>query len=84
MSGKRLVRGDDQGRPVGNGDDVGHREGLAGSGHPQQHLVPQAAGKTVHETANRFRLVPRGGKRQLQMKPLLQRVTPLGIRNNFV
>ncbi len=36
---QRLVGREDQGRALGGGDDLGHREGLAGAGDAEQHLV---------------------------------------------
>ncbi len=39
LGGQGLVVGDDQGGPVHGGDDVRHREGLPGAGHPEEDLM---------------------------------------------
>ena len=56
-----LVGGDDQGRPVHRGNDVGHGKGLAGTGDPEQHLVPVAAVETGNELFDSEGLIPLGG-----------------------
>ena len=45
-----LVGGQDQGRPLYGLDDIGHGEGLAGAGHPQQGLM----GKTILQAFQQF------------------------------
>ena len=40
LSGESLVGGHDQRRFARLGDEVGHREGLARAGHPEQRLEP--------------------------------------------
>ena len=39
LGGKGLVVGDDEGGSVHGGDDVRHREGLPGTGHPEEDLM---------------------------------------------
>ena len=50
----------DEGRSVESGDDVGHRKGLAGSGHAEQNLRVSAGLDTVYQRLDGFRLVSRG------------------------
>ena len=54
---QRLVGGEDDGRAAEAGDDVGHREGLAGAGDAEQGLVGQAVGDALGELRDRRRLV---------------------------
>ena len=41
-------------------DELGHREGLAGTGHTEQHLMLLAALHAAHQFPNGFRLVAAG------------------------
>ena len=54
---QRLVRREDQRRPLGLLDDLGHREGLARAGDAEQHLVALLAADAVHQLGDRGRLV---------------------------
>ena len=49
-------------------DDIGHGEGLAGAGHAQQYLMPQALAQIGHQTTDRFRLIAAGAKSRRQNK----------------
>ena len=57
LGGQRLVVHHDQGRPVHLRNGVRHREGLARSGHAEQHLAAVAPVEALRELANRTRLV---------------------------
>ncbi len=57
---QRLVGGEDQGRPVGGGDHLGHGEGLARTGDAEQHLVALLAAHAVDEFGDRRGLVALG------------------------
>ena len=52
-----LVGGDDKGRPVHRGNDMGHGEGLAGPGHAEKHLVPVPAKDTLGKLGYGARLI---------------------------
>ena len=54
---KRLVRRDDEGRPLDVRDHVGHREGLSRPGHAEQHSVATAVLDEASEPLDRLRLV---------------------------
>ena len=56
-----LVGGEHQRRPAGAGDDVGHGKGLAGTGDPQQGLVPVAALDAFGQFLDGQGLVAAGG-----------------------
>ena len=58
LGGKGLVVGDHQGRPVDRRDHVRHREGLSGTGHSEQHLVPQSVLQPLDEAGDGLRLIP--------------------------
>ncbi len=60
LGGQRLVVRDHQGRPVDPLDDVGHGEGLARAGDPQQHLVFGALVQAVDQGLDGLRLVAGG------------------------
>ena len=57
LRGERLVVDHDQGRPVHPGKRLGHREGLAGAGDPEQHLMLVAAIQRLDELADGALLV---------------------------
>jgi hypothetical protein len=48
---------DHQGRFLHRGDDVGHREGLARTGHAQKRLVAVTGFDPGHQFVDRLRLV---------------------------
>ena len=54
-----VVRQDER-RPVGLLDDLGHREGLARTGNAQQHQVLFSGGKALHQLLNGTGLVAFG------------------------
>ena len=60
LRGERLVRRQDQRRPLRRLDDLGHREGLAGAGDAEQHLVALVLADPLDELADRLRLVALG------------------------
>ena len=60
LGGQGLVVGEDQGRPLGRLDDLGHGEGLAGAGDAQQHLVPLALLDARHQLGDGGGLVAGG------------------------
>ncbi len=57
---QRLVGRENQGRPVGGGDHLGHGEGLAGAGDAEQHLVALLALHAVDEFGDGRGLVALG------------------------
>ena len=59
LRGERFVVRQDQRGAVGSFDELGHREGFAGAGDAEQHLV-LVAGLQGHEKAVRW---PRAGRR---------------------
>src|SRR5690606_25204754 len=60
--GERLVRRDDQGRPLQLLDDVGDGEGLAAAGDAEQRLEAVAAIEPVTQRRDRGRLIALGLK----------------------
>ena len=58
LGGEGLVVGDDQGGPVHGGDDIRHREGLSGTGHPKKDLVLASPLQTRDELFDGLRLIP--------------------------
>ena len=60
LGGKRLVVRKHQRGPVEVGDDVRHREGLAGAGDAEQDLIAQTHLKPLRQLLNRLRLVAGG------------------------
>ena len=79
-----LVRRQDQRRALQRLDDLGHGEGLAGTGDAQQHLVALAVLHLRHQFGDRGRLI--AGRRiladQLERAPALQLVGALrAVRN---
>ncbi len=60
LRGQRLVVRQDQRRPVGLLDHLGHGEGLARAGHAQQHLVLFARPQPLHKLVDGARLVALG------------------------
>ncbi len=56
---KGLIVRQNKCRPVDAGDDVCHREGLAGAGDAEQHLFVYSVLNACHKAVYRFRLVPR-------------------------
>ena len=58
LAGQRLVVGEDQGRTVHPGDDIGHGEGLAGAGGAFQNLFFLARLQAADQFVDRFRLIP--------------------------
>ena len=63
---QRLVRRHDHRRAPDLRDHVGHGEGLAGAGHPQQGLKRQAVVDALHQLGDRRRLVAGRRKRLMQ------------------
>ncbi len=57
LRGERLVRREDQRRPLRAGDDLRHREGLAGAGDAEQHLIALLRLNSLEERLDRLRLV---------------------------
>ena len=57
---QRLVGREDQGRPVGGGDHLGHGEGLARAGDAEQHLVALLALHAIDEFGDGRGLVALG------------------------
>ena len=57
LRGQRLVGREDDGRPAHAGDHVGHRVGLARTGHAEQGLEGQAVGYAFGQLGDRGRLV---------------------------
>ena len=55
-----LVGGQHQRGQIHRGDDVGHREGLAGTGHPQQYLMGLPAPDPLDQPADGLGLIPFG------------------------
>ena len=68
LGGKGLVVGDDQGGSVHGGDDVRHREGLPGTGHPEEDLMLLSALQPCDQFGDRLRLIPPRLKPANQMK----------------
>ena len=60
LRGERLVVRENQRGPIGLLDDLGHGEGLAGAGHPQQHLVLLAGTQPVDKLADGAGLIALG------------------------
>ena len=60
LGGERLVVRQHERGPAHARDHVGHREGLAGAGHPHQHLRGPSVGDPADERIDRGRLVARG------------------------
>ena len=60
LRGEGLVVRQHERRAVEARDDVCHREGLAGAGHAQEHLLLQAVFDAAHEGVDRLGLVPGG------------------------
>ena len=60
LSGEGLVVAQNQGGPSGLCYDVGHREGLAGSGRTQQRLIALTAVHPLNQLGNRRGLIPFG------------------------
>jgi len=65
-----LVVRNDQGWTVDAGDDVGHGEGLATPGHPEQGLVDIPALQSLDEFFDRLGLVTLEGKRGFQFETI--------------
>ncbi len=65
---QRLVMRQNQRRPVRLLNDLGHGEGLARPGHPQQHLVPFPRRQPLQQLRNRPRLIPPRLVRRHQLK----------------
>ena len=63
LRGERLVRGEDERRPAGLGDDVRHRERLARSGDAQQRLEREPVLQALDELRDRLGLVAGGFER---------------------
>jgi len=59
---------DDEGRPLDAGDDVGHREGLAGTGHAQEGLPAATGLEARKEGVDGGRLVALGYEVRHQFK----------------
>jgi hypothetical protein len=70
LGGERLVGGENEGRALGVGDHLRHREGFSRPGDPQKHLVALLAADAVHELGDGRRLVARGLELGLQREPL--------------
>ena len=68
LGGKRLVGGDDEGRPVCPSDDMSHRKGLARAGDAEQDLMPAALVEACKQILNRLRLVALGLKLRNELK----------------
>ena len=65
---QRLVVRQHQHRPVQFGDRVRQREGLAGTGHPQQRLVTAPFAEVRQQFRNRLRLVAGGRVGSVQLE----------------
>ena len=74
---QRLVRRQDQGRALQLLDHLGHGEGLAGTGHAEQHLVPFLRPQPCNQLLDRGRLVAVGleGGDDLQLALMRRRRT---------
>ena len=59
---QRFVGGEDQGRPLGRLDHLGHRKGLAGAGDAEQHLGAVVAYEALDQFDDRLGLVALGGE----------------------
>ena len=59
LCGQYLVWGKDKRRPLHSFDYLGHREGLARAGDPQQHLIALARINLLDQLGNRRRLIAR-------------------------
>jgi addiction module HigA family antidote len=59
LGGQSLVGGQDQGRPGQRLDHVGHGEGLARTGDPQEHLVALGLGEAGDQLLDGLRLIAR-------------------------
>ncbi len=59
LGGERLVGGEDEGRALHRLDHLGHGEGLARTGHPEQHLIALPPPQPFGERGDRLRLIPR-------------------------
>ena len=57
LRGERFVMREDERRAVYARDDVSHREGLAGAGDSEQHLLAEALFDSARELVYRLRLI---------------------------
>ena len=71
LGGQRLVRGEDQGRPLDLADHMRGGEGLARSGDAEQHLVALAVPDSLDQLLDRGRLV--AGRRELGLQVEIRR-----------
>ncbi len=68
LGGERLVVRQDQRRPIQLLDDLGHREGLAGSGNAKQNLVLFAFVDTPGKRRDGRGLIATGGVVGMEFK----------------
>ena len=68
LGGKGLVVGDDEGGSIDGGDHVRHREGLPGTGHPEEDLMLLSFLQPCDQFGDRLRLIPPRFKPADQMK----------------
>ena len=68
LRGERLVMRDNQRRSLQLFNDIGHREGFAGTGYAEQRLKLVALTEALHQFCNRLRLVAGRCVRRMQMK----------------
>ena len=57
LRGQRLVGREDQSRPLGRLDHLGHGEGLARAGDAEQHLVALLGANALDQLLDRLRLI---------------------------
>ena len=63
LCGQSLVVGNNERGPTGVGDEIGHREGLAGTGHPKQRLVTLTSSEPFLNCRDGVRLIAGGQMR---------------------
>ena len=80
LGGEGLVVGQDQRRPLEAGDDVGHREGLAGAGDAEKGLMAVPDADRIDQSLDGLGLVAPGLVLGLELEQHRRAVTQAGSR----